>query len=65
MKQLKVYAAVAAVLGGVAIAPVASAEKGTIGIRFRTIDPPPGTRPNMAVRIRVIAAGPGATDRSN
>lgn len=47
------------------IAPVASAEKGTIGIRFRTIDPPPGTRPNMAVRIRVIAAGPGATDRSN
>jgi RND family efflux transporter MFP subunit len=47
------------------IAPVASAEKGTIGIRFRTIDPPPGTRPNMAVRIRVIAAGPGANVRSN
>jgi RND family efflux transporter MFP subunit len=47
------------------IAPVASAEKGTIGIRFRSIDPPPGTRPNMAVRIRVVTTGPGTTGRSN
>jgi len=37
------------------IAPIASAEKGTIGIRLSLIDPPVGIRPNMAARIRIIA----------
>lgn len=37
------------------IAPTASAEKGTIGVRLSLIDPPAGIRPNMAARIRIIA----------
>lgn len=37
------------------IAPIASAEKGTIGIRLSLINPPVGIRPNMAARIRIIA----------
>ncbi len=40
------------------IAAVASSQKGTITIRFRTLNPPAGTRPNMAVRIRVTEARP-------
>ncbi|WP_245586693.1 efflux RND transporter periplasmic adaptor subunit [Pleomorphomonas oryzae] len=35
------------------IAPVASAEKGTIGLRLILVDPPDGLRPNMAARIRI------------
>lgn len=38
------------------IAPVASAEKGTIGVRFSLINPPVGIRPNMAARIRIITS---------
>lgn len=35
------------------IAPIASAEKGTVGLRLILIDPPDGLRPNMAARIRI------------
>jgi RND family efflux transporter MFP subunit len=35
------------------IAPIASAEKGTIGLRLSLFDPPPGMRPSMAARIRI------------
>lgn len=37
------------------VAPIASAEKGTIGLRLSLIHPPAGIRPNMAARIRIIA----------
>lgn len=37
------------------IAPTASAEKGTIGLRLSLINPPIGIRPNMAARIRIIS----------
>ncbi len=33
--------------------PVASAEKGTIRLRLALLDPPDGTMPNMAARIRI------------
>lgn len=36
------------------IAPIASAEKGTIGLRLSLVEPPVGIRPNMAARIRII-----------
>ena len=36
------------------IAHVASAQKGTITLRFTPVNPPEGTRPNMAVRIRIV-----------
>lgn len=36
------------------IAPVASAQKGTITLRFKPVNPPSGIRPNMAVRIRIV-----------
>lgn len=36
------------------VAPIASAEKGTIGLRLLLINPPAGIRPNMAARIRII-----------
>ena len=36
------------------IAAVASAQKGTITLRFTPVNPPEGTRPNMAVRIRIV-----------
>lgn len=35
------------------LAPVASAEKGTVTLRLDLIDPPKGLRPNMAARIRI------------
>lgn len=35
------------------VAPVASAEKGTIGIRLSLSSPPAGIKPNMAARIRI------------
>ncbi|MCF3638785.1 efflux RND transporter periplasmic adaptor subunit [Rhizobium sp. TRM95111] len=35
------------------LAPVASAEKGTVTLRLSLDDPPDGIRPNMAVRIRI------------
>lgn len=38
------------------IAPVASAEKGTITLRFSLVAPPAGIRPNMAARIRIAAS---------
>ncbi|MDH6233267.1 RND family efflux transporter MFP subunit [Mesorhizobium soli] len=37
------------------VAPIASAEKGTIGLRLSLINPPAGIRPNMAARIRITA----------
>lgn len=46
--------------------PVASAEKGTIRLRLALLDPPDGTMPNMAVRIRIStipAQQPGDTPR--
>lgn len=36
------------------IAPIASAEKGTVGLRLSLINPPVGIRPNMAARVRII-----------
>jgi RND family efflux transporter MFP subunit len=36
------------------IAPAASSEKGTIGVRLSLIDPPVGMRPNMSARIRIV-----------
>ena len=42
------------------IAPVVSAEKGTIGIRFSLLSPPTGIRPNMAARIRLFVPDPQA-----
>ncbi len=35
------------------LAPVASAEKGTVSLRLSLADPPAGIRPNMAARIRI------------
>jgi RND family efflux transporter MFP subunit len=35
------------------LAPVASAEKGTVSLRLSLADPPDGIRPNMAARIRI------------
>ncbi|PYE41500.1 RND family efflux transporter MFP subunit [Rhizobium sp. PP-F2F-G20b] len=35
------------------LAPVASAEKGTVTLRLNLSDPPKGLRPNMAARIRI------------
>lgn len=35
------------------VAPVASVEKGTIGLRFSLLNPPAGIKPNMAARIRI------------
>jgi RND family efflux transporter MFP subunit len=40
------------------VAPIASAEKGTIGLRLSLINPPVGIRPNMAARIRIIIPEP-------
>lgn len=40
------------------VAPVASAEKGTVGLRLSLINPPVGIRPNMAARIRISVAKP-------
>lgn len=36
------------------VAPIGSAEKGTIGLRLSLINPPVGIRPNMAARIRIV-----------
>ncbi len=49
------------------LAPVVSAEKGTITLRLTIADPPPGIRPNMAARIRILipATGDTAHDRSS
>jgi RND family efflux transporter MFP subunit len=35
------------------LAPIASAEKGTVALRLSLAHPPDGTRPNMAARIRI------------
>lgn len=44
------------------LAPVASAEKGTITLRLSLTDPPAGIRPNMAARIRIpLVDNPGDT----
>ncbi|MDK4701986.1 efflux RND transporter periplasmic adaptor subunit [Rhizobium sp. CNPSo 4062] len=46
--------------------PVTSAEKGTITLRLALLDPPDGTMPNMAARIRIStipAQQPGDTPR--
>ncbi|RAX37329.1 efflux RND transporter periplasmic adaptor subunit [Rhizobium tropici] len=46
--------------------PIASAEKGTITLRLALLDPPDGTMPNMAARIRIStipAQQPGDTSR--
>ncbi len=40
------------------VAPIASAEKGTIALQFRLIDPPVGIRPNMAARITLSVTDP-------
>ncbi|MBW8299999.1 MAG: efflux RND transporter periplasmic adaptor subunit [Hydrogenophaga sp.] len=40
------------------VAPVASVEKGTIGIRFSLLNPPAGIKPNMAARIRITVPEP-------
>ncbi len=47
------------------LAPVASAEKGTITLRLSISDPPVGIRPNMAARIRISHTKdqPGATTK--
>lgn len=37
----------------VRLAPVVSAEKGTVALRLSIADPPDGIRPNMAARIRI------------
>ncbi|MEH6721614.1 MAG: efflux RND transporter periplasmic adaptor subunit [Aurantimonas endophytica] len=37
----------------VRIAPVASAERGTVALRLSPLAPPPGIRPAMAVRVRI------------
>ncbi|KAA0585517.1 RND family efflux transporter MFP subunit [Azospirillum lipoferum] len=42
------------------IAPVASAERGTIAVRLTILDPPPGIRPSMAVRVDLPARDPPA-----
>ena len=47
------------------IAAVASAQRGTIAVRFRCHNPPAGMRPNMAVRIRVTGAAADIASRSN
>lgn len=36
------------------LAPIASAEKGTVALRLSFTDPPDGIRPNMAARIRIV-----------
>lgn len=36
------------------VAPVASIEKGTVTLRLSLADPPAGTRPNMAARVRIL-----------
>ena len=36
------------------LAPIASAEKGTVTLRLSLADPPGGIRPNMAARIRIV-----------
>jgi RND family efflux transporter MFP subunit len=41
------------------LAPVASAEKGTITLRLQLAHPPAGIRPNMAARIRLSLSQPG------
>ncbi|AOG12684.1 MULTISPECIES: efflux RND transporter periplasmic adaptor subunit [unclassified Agrobacterium] len=40
------------------VAPVASVEKGTVGIRLSLLNPPAGIRPNMAARIRISVPKP-------
>ncbi len=40
------------------VAPVASVEKGTVGIRLSLLNPPAGIRPNMAARIRISVPEP-------
>lgn len=43
------------------LAPIASAEKGTITLRLAISAPPDGTRPNMAARIRISVDKAGET----
>ncbi len=44
------------------LAPVVSAEKGTITLRLALTDPPTGIRPNMAARIRLTLPPPGTEE---
>lgn len=44
------------------MAPVVSAEKGTITLRLALTDPPAGIRPNMAARIRLTPAPSGTAE---
>jgi len=43
------------------LAPIASAEKGTVTLRLAISAPPVGTRPNMAARIRIPVNNAGET----
>lgn len=43
------------------LAPIASAEKGTVTLRLSLADPPDGIRPNMAARIRIALDETGET----
>ena len=45
----------------VRLAPVASAEKGTVTLRLSLDDPPDGILPNMAARIRIALDETGET----
>lgn len=45
------------------LAPVASAEKGTVALRLDLIDPPRGLRPNMATRLRISINTTGGTEQ--
>jgi RND family efflux transporter MFP subunit len=47
------------------LAPVVSAEKGTIALRLSLIAPPDGIRPNMAARIRVNVTDSQTGERQN
>lgn len=46
------------------IAPIASAEKGTVTLRLSITHPPLGIRPNMAARVRITLIAPPSGDTS-
>lgn len=47
------------------VAPVASVEKGTIGIRLSLLNPPADMKPNMAARIRIPVPEPQAQSHAH
>lgn len=47
------------------VEPVASVEKGTVGIRLSLLNPPAGIRPNMAARIRISVPEPQTQSQPN